>query len=187
MELTQSMVVQEDGILMITCVGVLDEHTAPPLFGSILKYAREASQIAIFDLTLATGIKTAFITGIMELTKFIQASGGGSLVVPGKMNDILDITGVSKVTTSLPTLEDAKAYAREHFPQIISFIREKKAQEETSAARKGSETVDLENWKFFTDEKKEIIDLESILNYSIAARASDIHLSAGNAITFRIQ
>ncbi len=187
MEQTQTSIAQDDGILVVSCVGTLDEKTAPPIFGSMLKYAKESSQIAIFDLTKTEGIKTAFITGVIEITKYIQASGGGVLVVPGKMGDILEITGIQALTKVIPTLEEAKSYAKEHFPQIIDFIREQKNKQEISAAQKVSESVNLENWKFFSDEEKKIINLESILDYSMASRASDIHLSVGNSITFRIQ
>lgn len=187
MEQTQTSIAQDDGILIISCVGTLDEKTAPPIFGSMLKYAKESSQIAIFDLTKTEGIKTAFITGVIEITKYIQASGGWVLVVPGKMGDILEITGIQALTKVIPTLEEAKSYAKEHFPQIIDFIREQKNKQEISAAQKVSESVNLENWKFFSDEEKKTIDLESILDYSMISRASDIHLSVENPITFRIQ
>ena len=187
MEQTQTSIAQEDGILVITCVGTLDEKTAPLIFGSVLKYARESSQIAIFDLSLTEGIKTAFITGVIEMTKYIRASGGGVIVIPGKMGDILEITGIHTLTKVIPTLEEAKSYAKEHFPQIIDFIREQKNKQEISEAQKVSTSVDLENWKFFTDEEKKHLDIESVLNYSIATRASDIHLAVENPITFRIQ
>lgn len=103
------------------------------------------------------------------------------------MGDILEITGIQALTKVIPTLEEAKSYAKEHFPQIIDFIREQKNKQEISAAQKVSESVSLENWKFFSDEEKKTIDLESILDYSMISRASDIHLSVENPITFRIQ
>lgn len=103
------------------------------------------------------------------------------------MGDILEITGIQALTKVIPTLEEAKSYAKEHFPQIIDFIREQKNKQEISAAQKVSESVNLENWKFFSDEEKKTIDLESILDYSMISRASDIHLATGNSITFRIQ
>jgi anti-anti-sigma regulatory factor len=187
MEQTQTSITQDEGILIVSCVGTLDEKTAPPIFGSMLKYAKESSQIAIFDLSMTEGIKTAFITGVIEITKYIQASGGGVLVVPGKMGDILEITGIHALTKIIPTLEEAKTYAKEHFPQIIDFIREQKSKQEISSAQKVSESVDLENWKFFSDEEKNHLDIESVLNYSIATRASDIHLAVENPITYRIQ
>lgn len=126
MELTQTLVSQQDGILTITCVGILDEKTSPPVFGTIVKYAKEAPQVALIDFTKVTGLKTAFITGILEISKFIHASGGGVIIVPGAMSDILEITGVKQMAQVVATVEEGKAYAREHFPQVIDFIRNQK-------------------------------------------------------------
>jgi anti-anti-sigma regulatory factor len=75
MESNQTFVSQQDGILIVSCAGVLDETTSPPIFGSIVKYAKEAPQVAIVNFTQVLGIKTAFITGIQEVAKFIKASG----------------------------------------------------------------------------------------------------------------
>lgn len=75
MELTQTLVSQQDGILTVMCVGMLDETTAPAILGSMVKYAKEAPQIALIDFTQASGIKTAFINGILEVSKYIKASG----------------------------------------------------------------------------------------------------------------
>ena len=126
MELTQTLVSQQDGILTITCVGILDEKTSPPIFGTIVKYAKEAPQIALVDFTKVTGMKTAFITGILEISKFIHASGGAVIIVPGSMGDILEITGIKQMAQVVATIEEGKAYAREHFPQVIDFIQNKK-------------------------------------------------------------
>ncbi len=41
--------------------------------------------------------------------------------------------------------------------------------------------------KFFTDESKEIPDIEKILGNSITLNASDIHLQAGKCITYRVE
>lgn len=44
-----------------------------------------------------------------------------------------------------------------------------------------------ENKNFFVDEKKEIPDIEKILNYSFDINASDIHLQAGKYISYRVE
>lgn len=186
MELTQTLVSQEDGILTVTCVGILDEKTSPPVFGTIVKYAKEAPQIALIDFTKVTGLKTAFITGILEISKFIHASGGGVIIVPGAMGDILEITGVKQMAQVVSTVEEGKAYAREHYPQVIDFIQN---QKEKWAVEKvvSNQWEELKNWKFFTDDTKKNIDIEKVLWYAINARASDIHLATNKPITYRIE
>ena len=62
MKMNQNSIVHQDGLLELICVGTLDEKTSPPIFGSILKYAKEAPQVVVFDLSRVEGIKTAFIT-----------------------------------------------------------------------------------------------------------------------------
>lgn len=126
MELTQTLVSQQDGILTVTCVGILDEKTSPPIFGTIVKYAKEAPQVALIDFTKVTGLKTAFITGMLEISKFIHASGGGVIIVPGAMGDILEITGIKQMAQIVATVEEGQSYAREHFPQVIDFIQNQK-------------------------------------------------------------
>jgi anti-anti-sigma regulatory factor len=75
MEINQNSATHEDGLLILLCVGTLDEKTSPPIFGSILKYAKEAPQVAVFDLSRVEGIKTAFISGIIEITKYLHTNG----------------------------------------------------------------------------------------------------------------
>lgn len=122
MEFTQTNVSQEDGVLIASCVGVLDEKNSPALFGSIIKYAKEAPQVALIDFTRVLGIKTAFINGALEVIKFIKASGGAVLIIPGAMNDILEITGIKQMAQIVASPEEGKAYARSHFPHILDFI-----------------------------------------------------------------
>lgn len=186
MENNQSSVSHEDGLLVLSCVGILDEITSPPIFGSVLKYAKEAPQIAIFDLSRVLGVKTAFITGILEVTKFLQNNGWASIVIPGIMGDILEISGIKQAAHIASTLEEAKAYARQHFPQVISYVREQKQKELVSHATAWQE-VDPKTWKFFDDEQKKSVNIENILKYALLSRASDVHISAGKPITFRTE
>lgn len=51
MEINQNSIAHQDGLLVLMCVGTLDEKTSPPIFGSILKYAKEAPQVVVFDLS----------------------------------------------------------------------------------------------------------------------------------------
>ena len=186
MEINQNSVSHQDGLLVLTCVGILDEKTSPPIFGSILKYAKETPQVAVFDLSRVEGIKTAFITGALEITKYLQTNGGASIIIPGKMGDVLEITGIKQVSHIVNTLDEAKAYAREHFPQVISFVREQQQKQEISHATQG-QNVDAKTWKFFQDEGKKEIDVENVLKYAIVTKASDVHISAGKPIAFRIE
>lgn len=176
MEINQNSISQHDGLLVAVCVGVLDEKTSPPIFGSIVKYAKEAPQVAVFDLSLVEGIKTAFITGMQEVTRYIQTNGGTTIVIPGKMGDILEITGVKQTVHIVGSLDEARAYAHEHFPQVIDFIREQKQKQEISQATRGQD-IDPKSWKFFDDEEKKQVSIENILGYAIKTKASDVHLS----------
>lgn len=184
--MNQNSVAHQDGLLVITCVGTLDEKSSPAIFGNILKYAKEAPQVAVFDLSLVEGIKTAFITGILEVTKYLQNNGGTSLVIPGKMGDILEITGIKAATHSVSSLDEAKSYTREHFPQVIDFIREQEQKQKIAHATQG-QTVDAKTWKFFTDPEKKEVSIENILKYALLSRASDVHISGGKPIAFRIE
>ncbi len=105
MEQTQTSVSQQDGILIVSCVGVLDEKNSPAIFGSIIKYAKEAPQVAIIDFTRVLGIKTAFINGALEVIKFIKASGGAVMIIPGGMSDILEITGLKQMAETVESIE----------------------------------------------------------------------------------
>lgn len=186
MEFTQTNVSQEDGVLIASCVGVLDEKNSPALFGSIIKYAKEAPQVALIDFTRVLGIKTAFINGALEVIKFIKASGGAVLIIPGAMNDILEITGIKQMAQIVASPEEGKAYARSHFPHILDFILS--VREKTEIAQtKSWQTEDLKNWKFFDDDEKKSINVEKILEYAIASNASDIHLAEHKPITYRIE
>lgn len=186
MEINQNSIAHQDGLLVLMCVGILDEKTSPPIFGSILKHAKEAPQIAVFDLSRVEGIKTAFITGVLEITKYLQSNGGASIVIPGKMGDVLEITGIKQATHIVASLDEAKMYAHEHFPQVLDFVREQKQKQEISHATQG-QSVDPKTWKFFDDEEKKQISIESILKYAITTKASDVHISASKPITFRIE
>lgn len=186
MEITQNSIAHEDGLLVLMCVGTLDEKTTPPIFGSILKYAQEAPQVAVFDLSRVEGIKTAFVTGILEITKYLQNNGGATIVIPGKMGDILEITGVKQAVHISKNIEEAKAYARERFPQVINFVRNKQQEQDISHATEGNK-VDVNLWKFFLDEEKKQVDIESILRYAVEAKASDVHIAVGKPITVRIE
>lgn len=186
MDITQNSIVHEDGILMLICVGTLDEKTSPPIFGSILHEAQEAPQVAIFDLSRVEGIKTAFVTGILEITKYLQNNGGATIVVPGKMGDILEITGVKQAVHISESIDEAKAYARERFPQIISFARDKQEKKNISNIVE-SHKVDTATWEFFDDGEKKELNIEKILKYAIETKASDVHISAGKPITFRVE
>lgn len=186
MDITQNSIVHEDGILMLLCVGTLDEKTSPLIFGSILKEAQEAPQVAIFDLSRVEGIKTAFVTGILEITKYLQNNGGATIVVPGKMGDILEITGVKQAVHISESIDEAKAYARERFPQIISFARDKQEKKNISNIVE-SQNIDPKTWNCFDDAEKKQINIEKILQYAIGTKASDLHLSAGKPITLRIE
>ncbi len=134
MEINQNSIAHEDGLLVLICVGTLDETTSPPIFGSILKSAQEAPQVAVFDLTRVEGIKTAFVTGILEIAKYLQNNGGTTIVIPGKMGDILEITGIKQAVHIAQSIDEAKAYTREHFPQVINFVRDKQEQKNISHA-----------------------------------------------------
>lgn len=186
MELNQSTVSQQDGILLVSCFGILDEQNSPAIFWNIVKYAKEAPQVTIIDFTRVLGIKTAFITGIIEVTKYIKASWGAVIIVPGNMGDILDVTGVKQMTEIVSSIEEWKAYAQTHFPHILNFVTDLK--EKTALAGVTVwQNVDLKNWQFFSDTEKTKIDIEKILEYAILAKASDIHLTTGKPITFRIE
>ena len=185
MEFTQNMVSLEEGILMVTCVGLLDEHTSPPLFGTIVKYAKESPQVALIDFTRVTGIKTAFITGILEVAKYIHASGWSVIIIPGNMGDVLEITGVKQLAHVVASIDEGKAYAREHFPQVIDFIVTKKEKQTLEVAVE--KKAEIADWKFFTDAEKTIINIEKVLQYAIAIKASDTHLSAHKPITYRVE
>lgn len=186
MEITQNSIAHEDGLLVLMCVGTLDEKTTPPIFGSILKYAQEAPQVAVFDLSRVEGIKTAFVTGILEITKYLQNNGGATIVIPGKMGDILEITGVKQAVHISENIEEAKAYARERFPQVINFVRNKQQEQDISHATEGNK-VDVNLWKFFLDEEKKQVDIENILRYAVEAKASDVHIAVGKPVTVRIE
>ncbi len=186
MEINQNSASHEDGLLIITCVGVLDEKTSPAIFGSVLKYAKDAPQIAIFDLTRVQGIKTAFITGILEITKYLHTNGGASIVIEGKMGDVLEITGIKQATHIASSLDEAKNYAKEHFPQVLDFVREKQQRQEISHVTQGQD-IDAKTWKFFDDEAKKEVSLANILKYAITTKASDVHLCSGKPIAFRVE
>lgn len=134
MEITQNSISSEDGLLIVTCLGTLDEKTSPALFGSVLKYTKEAPQVVVFDLSRVDGIKTDFITGILEITKYLQNNGGTSIIIPGRLTDLLEITGIRQAVHISQSIDEARVYARERFPHVINFVREKKHEQDISLA-----------------------------------------------------
>jgi len=78
---TQSIVHQKDGILIVNAVGILDEKTSPPIFAQILKYSHEAPQIVVIDLSNITGVKTAFLNGLIEVHNYLVKNGGDMVIV----------------------------------------------------------------------------------------------------------
>ena len=69
---------------------------------------------------------------------------------------------------------------------MINFVREKKQEQEISKATQG-QNIDPKTWKFFDDEAKKELNTESVLKFATMIKASDIHLSAGKPITYRIE
>jgi type II secretory ATPase GspE/PulE/Tfp pilus assembly ATPase PilB-like protein len=98
----------------------------------------------------------------------------------------LEITGIKQVTHVVNSLDEAKQYAREHFPQVLNFVREQKQKKEVREATQG-QTIDTKTWKFFDDEEKKHINIENILQYAILTKASDVHISVGKPITYRTE
>lgn len=102
------------------------------------------------------------------------------------MTDILEITGIKAATHSVSSLDEAKSYTREHFPQVIDYIREQEQKQKIAHATQG-QNVDAKTWKFFTDTEKREVSIENILKYALLSRASDVHISRGKPIAFRIE
>lgn len=92
------------------------------------------------------------------------------------MGDVLEITGIRSAVHIVQSIDEAKAYARERFPQVINFVREKQQQQDISHVT-SSDATDPKSWKFFDDEEKKQLNIESILRYAVAAKASDVHLA----------
>jgi type II secretory ATPase GspE/PulE/Tfp pilus assembly ATPase PilB-like protein len=138
------------------------------------------------DFTNVTGIKTAFINGVIEVIKYIKASGGAVVIIPGSMNDILEITGIKQLTQTVTTIDEAKIYARLHFPHIIDYILSQKEKKEVTDMT-ASQSTDLKDWNFFIDTEKKNIDIEKVLKYAILSKASDTHLAVNKPITYRIE
>lgn len=66
------------------------------------------------------------------MNKFLQNNGGTIMIIPGKMTEILELTGISKTIKLINSLEEGKIFARQHFPHIINFVVEKKQKEAES-------------------------------------------------------
>lgn len=81
MKLSQTVIGQQNGILVVTAVGILDEKTSPPIFARILNYTHEAPQIIVFDLSEISGVKTAFLNGLIEVHNYLIKNGGDMVVV----------------------------------------------------------------------------------------------------------
>lgn len=107
------------------------------------------------------------------------------VVVKGKLEDILSITGINKKIQTFETLESALSYCREHFPHVINFILKQK--EEATRKEVEASMGEKDEAKFFTDDTKTIPDVEKILLHSVNINASDIHLQAGKCITYRVE
>gem|GEM_PF-3147445 len=71
---------------------------------------------------------------MLEISKYLQNNGGTSIIIPGKMGDVLEITGIKQAVHIVTSIEEAKAYAREHFPQVINFVRDKQQKKDISQA-----------------------------------------------------
>lgn len=185
MNTTETTIRQKDGILIINAAGILDEKTSPPIFAQILKYTHEAPQIVVFDLSVIGWVKTAFLNGIIEVHNYLVKNGWDLVIVKWNIEDILTVTGISKKIQTFNTQEDAVAYCFQHFPQVIEFIL---TQKDKSVIKEIIRWDDVqEGVKFFTDEAKNIPDIEKILDYSLTINASDIHLQAGKCIAYRLE
>lgn len=92
MEQNQTIISQQNGILVVSAGGILDEKTSPPVFAQILKYTHEAPQIVIIDLSTITGVKTAFLNGLINVHDYLVKNGGDMVIVKGNVEDILVIT-----------------------------------------------------------------------------------------------
>jgi len=97
------------------------------------------------------------------------------VIVHGDVEDVLESTGISKKIQTFETLEEALGYCHIHFPHIISFIFDQENKNNIATVLAGVKKE--EKWSFFTDETKNTPDVEKILEYSIVANASDIHLN----------
>ncbi len=75
MEHSQTIIGQQDGILVVQAAGLLDEKTSPPVFAQILKYTHEAPQIVVMDLSSLEGAKTAFLNGLLEVHNYLVQNG----------------------------------------------------------------------------------------------------------------
>jgi anti-anti-sigma regulatory factor len=81
MEHTQTIIGQQNGVLIVQAVGLLDEKTSPPIFAQILKYTHEAPQIVVIDLSNIIGAKTAFLNGVIEVHNYLVKNGGDMVLV----------------------------------------------------------------------------------------------------------
>ena len=108
------------------------------------------------------------------------------MIIPGKMTEILELTGISKTIKLINSLEEGKIFARQHFPHIINFVVEKKQKEAESRVVE-SQDANLKWWKFFDDEEKKQLNIEKILKYALLSKASDVHIAAKKFITFRVE
>jgi len=81
MENTQTVIGQQDGVLVVRAVGILDEKTSPPIFAQILRYTHEAPQIVVIDLSTITGAKTPFLNGLIDVHNYLVKNGGDMVLV----------------------------------------------------------------------------------------------------------
>ncbi len=83
-------------------------------------------------------------------------------------------------------LEKAHFYASQHFPHVLDFVQEQKQKKAIENAL-SQINDELKNWQFFSDTEKKQIEIEKVLEYGIKSRASDVHITAGKTIAFRIE
>jgi anti-anti-sigma regulatory factor len=81
MDHSQTIIGQQNGILVVQPAGLLDETTSPPLFSQILVYTHEAPQVVIMDLSYITGAKTAFLNGLIVVHNYLVKNGGDMVLV----------------------------------------------------------------------------------------------------------
>lgn len=181
---TQTILSQQDGILVVKATGILDEKTSPIIFAQILKYSHEAPQIVIIDLSEIDGAKTSFLNWLLDVHAYLIKKWGDMVLVKWRLEDVLNATGIIKKIKTFDSLEDSKTYCQKNFQHIIDFILKQK--------NKGiKDEIDILVWteeiKFFTDESETVPNVENILLYSLRINASDIHLKAGKCITYRVE
>lgn len=186
MEIKQNSISHQDGILILLCVWTLDEITSPPIFGTVVQNAKKSPQVVIFDLSRVDWIKTAFISGMIEISKYLNNNWGGCIIVPWNSQELISLTEINKTCHISNTLENGIKHAHEHYQQVIDFNTNLEEKKSNIDSKKNLE-INIEEWKFFEDAEKKILNTENILKYAIKNKASDIHLTSNKHITYRIE